>query len=50
MSVWMLYYEDGLFLKVPENEIDSFLISSFYKISLKGYVGNVNENIIEFKT
>lgn len=49
MSVWMLYYEDGLFLKVPENEIDSFLISSFYKISLKRYVGNVTGNIIEFK-
>ena len=44
MSAWKLDYDNGLFLQVTKAEIDSFTLSAFYKISLKRYVGNVEEN------
>lgn len=49
MSAWKLDYDNGLFLQVPKAEIDSFTLSAFYKISLKRYVSNVEENTIRFK-
>lgn len=49
MSQWNFDYYNGLFLYVPETEIDSFTLSAFYKISLKRYVGSIEGNIIRFK-
>lgn len=49
MSQWNFDYDNGLFLYVPETEIDSFTLSAFYKISLKRYVGSIEGNIIRFK-
>ena len=31
MSQWNFDYDNGLFLYVPETEIDSFTLSAFYK-------------------
>ena len=49
MSKWILDYDETLFLMVPKDEIEKFVSSAFYKLSLKRYVKTINDNILCFK-
>ena len=48
MSVWKIDYDGGLFLEISE-DAEVFTTSAFYKLSLKRYVGNVNDKTVYFK-
>ena len=44
-----LHYDGSLLLRLPEEETDAFAASSFFKISLKRYVGDVSSGLVRFK-
>lgn len=47
--MWNLHYDGSLLLRLSEEETDTFVASSFYKISLKRYVGDVSLGLVRFK-
>lgn len=47
--MWELDYDGALCLKIPADNTDEFVASSFYKLSLKRYVREVLPGLIRFK-
>ena len=49
MTNMILDYDGGLVLHLPPEQTSSFLLSGFYKLSLKRYTGQVDGGTIRFK-